>query len=113
MNIFQHFLENWPQTIWAQEFLVLKKRISDFFPFFKETWNIISEFNNNFSENFFEILHISVGQKIKILKTHPDFLIFSAKTHNLSRMVKFWTTEMLYTSKESSEKCLAQSSQKP
>ena len=30
----------------------------------------------------FEVLHISVGQKIKILKTRPDFLTFSAKTQN-------------------------------
>ena len=46
------------------------------------TSNIISELNDDFSEDFFEVLHISVGQKIKILETRPDFQTFSAKTHN-------------------------------
>ena len=54
-----------------------------FFQFFiKKTSNIISELNDDFSEDFFEVLHISVGQKIKILETRPDFLTFSAKTQN-------------------------------
>jgi hypothetical protein len=54
-----------------------------FFQFFiKKTSNIISELNDDFSEDFFEVLHISVGQTIKILETRPDFLKFSAKTHN-------------------------------
>jgi hypothetical protein len=44
----------------------------------KKTSNIISKFN----EDFFEVLHISVGQKIEILETFPDFLTFSAKTQN-------------------------------
>ena len=35
-----------------------------------------------FYEDFFEVLHISVGQKMKILETWPDFLTFSAKTQN-------------------------------
>ena len=35
-----------------------------------------------FSQDFFEVLHISVDQKIKILENHLDFLTFSAKTHN-------------------------------
>ena len=47
----------------------------------KKTSNIISKFNDDFSEDFFEVLHISVGQKIKILENRPDFLTFSAKTH--------------------------------
>ena len=34
--------------------------------------------NDDFSEDFIEVLHISVGQKIKILDNHPDFLTFSA-----------------------------------
>ena len=37
------------------------------------TSNIISELNDDFSEDFFEVLHIFVGQKIKILENHPDF----------------------------------------
>jgi hypothetical protein len=37
--------------------------------------------NDDFSEDFFEVLHISVGQKIKILENRPDFLTFSAKTN--------------------------------
>ena len=45
------------------------------------TSNIISELNDNFSEDFFEVLHISVDQKIKILETHPNFLTFLAKMH--------------------------------
>ena len=54
-----------------------------FFHFFrKKTSNIISELNDNFSEDFFEILHIFVGQKIKILGNRPVFLTFSAKTHS-------------------------------
>ncbi len=55
-----------------------------FFLFFfrKKTSNIISELNDDFSEDFFEVLHIFVGQKIKILENRPDFLTFSAKTHN-------------------------------
>ena len=47
----------------------------------KKTSNIISKLNDDFSENFFEVLHIFVGQKIKILETRPDFLTFSAKMH--------------------------------
>ena len=31
---------------------------------------------------FFEVFHISVGQKIKILEISPDFLTFSAKMQN-------------------------------
>ena len=59
-----------------------KKRKSDFFHFFsKNTPNIISKLNDDFSEDFFEVLHILVGQKIKILENRPDFLTFSAKTH--------------------------------
>ena len=46
------------------------------------TSNIISELNDDFSEDFFEVLHISVGQKIKISETRSDFLTFSAKTQN-------------------------------
>ena len=54
-----------------------------FFAFFyKNTSNIISELNDDFSEDFFEVLHISVGQKIKILENRPDILTFSAKTHS-------------------------------
>ena len=45
------------------------------------TSNIISELNDNFSKDFFEVLHIFVGPKIKILENGPDFLNFSAKTH--------------------------------
>ena len=37
---------------------------------------------DHLSEDFFEVLHISVGPKIKILENCPDFLNFSAKTHN-------------------------------
>ncbi len=37
------------------------------------TSNIISELNDDFSED---------GQKIKILENRPDFLPFSAKTQN-------------------------------
>ena len=46
------------------------------------TSNIISELNDDFFEVYFEVLHIFVGQKIKILENHPDFLTFSAKKHN-------------------------------
>ena len=53
-----------------------------FLQFFIEmTSNIISELNDDFSEDFFEVLHILLGQKIKILENRPDFLTFSAKTH--------------------------------
>ena len=54
-----------------------------FFIFFsKNTPNIISKLNDNFSEDFFEVLHILLGQKIKILENRPDFLTFSAKMRN-------------------------------
>merc|ERR1712051_998146 len=54
-----------------------------FLQFFIEmTSNIISELNDHFSEDFFEVLHISVCQKIKILENRSDLLTFSAKTHN-------------------------------
>ena len=55
-----------------------------FFCYFysKKTSKIISKFNDNFSEDYFEVLHISVGQKMKILEMRPDFLTFSAKTQN-------------------------------
>ena len=47
-----------------------------------------SVLNEDFSEDIFEVLHIFVGQKIKILEKRPDFLRFSAKTHCLSKIVK-------------------------
>ena len=56
-----------------------------FFQFFIiKTSNIISELNDDFSEDFFEVLHISVGQKIKILENRPNFLTFSAKRQKTS-----------------------------
>ena len=62
---------------------MLKNEKNIFFHFYsKKTSNIISKINEDFSEDFFEVLHISVGQKIKILETRPDFLTFSAKTQN-------------------------------
>ncbi len=71
-------------SLQTQEFLVLKKRESDFFHFFrKNTLNIISELNDDFSKDFFNVLHISVGQKIKILENCPDFLTFPGTTFNL------------------------------
>ena len=55
----------------------------DFFHFFRKmTSNIISELNDDFSEDFFEVLHSFVGQKIKVLETRPEFLTFSSKTQN-------------------------------
>ena len=54
-----------------------------FFHFYSnKTSNIVSKFNDDFSEDFFEVLNIFVGQKIKILETRPDFLTFSAKKRN-------------------------------
>ena len=48
-----------------------------FFNFFStKTSNIISEFNDDFSEDSFEVLHISVGQKIKILENNFQFQLF-------------------------------------
>ena len=45
------------------------KKCFFFFQFFiKITLNIILELNDDFSEDFFEVLHIFVGQKIKILE---------------------------------------------
>ena len=64
-------------------FSIEKTKKCFFFQFFiKMTSNIISELNDDFSEDFFEVLHIFVGPKIKILENRPDFLNFSAKTHN-------------------------------
>ena len=64
-------------------FSIEKTKKCFFFNFFiKMTSNIISELNDDFSEDFFEVLHIFVGPKIKILENRPDFLNFSAKTHN-------------------------------
>ena len=57
----------------------------------KKTSNIISKFNEDFSENFFEVLHISVSQKMKILETPPDFLTFSVKTQNRFTKIMFST----------------------
>ena len=62
------------------EIIYEKKNIFHFYS--KKTSNIISKINENFAEDFLEVLHISVGQKIKILETRPDFLTFSAKTQN-------------------------------
>ena len=50
--------------------------------FTKKNSNIISKFIDDFSEDFFEVLHVSVGQKMTILETRPDFVTFSPKTHN-------------------------------
>ena len=44
--------------------------------FRKKTSSIISKFTEIFSEDFFEVMHIFVGQKMMILKNHPDFLTF-------------------------------------
>ena len=46
----------------------------------KKPSNIISKFNDNFSEDFFEVLHISVGQKMTILETRPDIFSKNAKS---------------------------------
>ena len=35
--------------------------------------NIISKLIDDFSVDFFEVLHISVGQKMMILENGPDF----------------------------------------
>ena len=54
-----------------------------FFSFFLEKRPqilIISKLNDDFFEDGFEVLHISVGKKIKILKNHSNFLNFSAET---------------------------------
>ena len=48
----------------------------------KNPSNMISKFNEDFSEDCFDVLLIFVGQKIKILENRPDFLTFSAKTHS-------------------------------
>ena len=59
-----------------------KKEKVFFFQFFiNMTSYIITELNDDFPEDFFEVLHILLGQKIKILENRPDFLTFSAKTH--------------------------------
>ena len=50
------------------------------FFFITKTSNIISKLNDDFSENFFEILNISVCQKMMILENRPDFLTFSDNT---------------------------------
>ena len=47
----------------------------------KKTSNIISKLNDDFSENYFELIHISVDPKIKILNVVLLFMTFSAKTH--------------------------------
>ena len=54
--------------------LVLKneKKLLNHFYSKKNLTYIISKFDADFSENFFEVLHISVGQKVKILENHPD-----------------------------------------
>ena len=41
------------------------------------TSNIILELKDDFSEDFFEVLHILVGPKIKILENHFNFLNLS------------------------------------
>ena len=48
----------------------------------KKTSNIISKFNDDFSEDFFEVLHISVGQKIKILDGRSNFPNLISKNAN-------------------------------
>ena len=66
-----------------QEIFNIEKRKNVFFHFYsKKTSNIFSKFNDDFSEDFFEVLHIFLGQKIKILEMRPDFMTFSAKTQN-------------------------------
>ena len=63
-----------------QEIFCIEKTKKIFFHLYNQkTSNITTKFNDNFSENFFEVLHISIDQKIKILETRPDFLTFSAK----------------------------------
>ena len=58
MNFFQEFLENWPLLTRTKKILVSKKKKVSFFYFFnKKTSNIIL----NFNDDFFEVLHISVG----------------------------------------------------
>ena len=66
------------------KFLALKKRKMFLFHFFsKKTPQILFQDSMTiFQRIFLKVLHISVGQKIKILETRPDFLIFSAKLHN-------------------------------
>ena len=66
-------LDNW-------FFIFLEKKPLKYY--FKIDWR--------FFWGFFEVLHISVGQKIKILENRPGFLKFSAKTHCC-----FWNRQIL------------------
>ena len=68
-----------------QDISSIKKQKNAFFNLYNQkTSNINSKFNDNddFSEDVFEIYNISEGQRINTLETRPDFLTFSAKTHN-------------------------------
>ena len=57
------------------EFFSIKRgKIIFIIIFRKKTSSIILKFTEIFSEDFFEVMHISVGQKMMI--NHPDFLTF-------------------------------------
>ena len=87
MKIFFEYLQRRSRKLTAndpnQENFIIEKTKNAFFHFYNQkNSNIISKFNHNFSEDFFEVYNISVPQKIKILETRPDFLTFSAKPQN-------------------------------
>ena len=81
----------------------MKKSKNAFFQFLeKKTSNIISKFNDNFSKDFFDLLHISVGKKI-FLETVLIFWHFQQKRIVISNIFKFWVKLYIGISKKSLE----------
>ena len=71
----------------TNKYLVIIEKIKKHFfvlSFRKKTSNVISKLNDDFSEDFFEVLHIYVDPKVKILESHFNFCDFFSKNVWLS-----------------------------
>ena len=91
-NVFFHFLTAWRKlTTKHQEIFCIQigKKIFHFFRcYFKIEWQVFW--------GLFEVLHIPVGQKKKII-----IWLFQLIHLIISKIVKFWATEKLNISKQS------------
>ena len=88
-----------------QDFLGSKNEKKKFFNFFrKKNSNIISKLSDDFSEDFFEVLHIYVGQKIMILENClARVLIFSRYASSFLKSSNFELQKSETSQKKSSE----------
>ena len=66
-----------------------------FFSFFRtQTSNVISELNDDFSEDFFEVYHFTVSQKLMILENNYYFQLFLTTNNRENQFFVFFITKV-------------------